>query len=450
MKKKVSLFLAIILSFFGMMSVEAKTATVTSIDAKAYYVDYGYADKGATLNTRKITLTDSESGTHSALCVAPNKKAPDVGDTSSNVVEINNKLLLKVLYYGEFGFSTHNYAADTYWKSHGTNLINGQMILTHVAASKAYAAYVGNNAFDWSYQANKLLISDTDAYINEVNKLKTPEDYKVFAVKPTDSQKQVYVYLEKQEVPDVPDVPDIPNGSIKLVKTSTKKTDKSLAGAVYKVYSDSALKNVVGTLTTDASGNTNTVSLEAGTYYVKEVTAPEGFELNEEVYTATVTSGNTYVVRATDTPKEEVKTKLLVQKKGDGGEGTTLEGAEFTVYSDKELTKVIAVLITDDSGLTNYIEVDPGTYYIKETKAPKGYKLDETVHEVTVTNETIKTVEVYDEVDVPDIPVTPVEPDLPVNPPTGGGDYLAVSGGVAGSAGLALFILKKKRYKLGI
>ena len=47
-------------------------------------------------------------------------------------------------------------------------------------------------------------------------------------------------------------------------------------------------------------------------------------------------------------------------------------------------------------------------------------------------------------------PVTPVEPDLPVNPPTGVGDYMLASGGAAGFAGLALFILKKKRYKLGI
>lgn len=446
MKKKVSLFLAIILSFFGMMSVEAKTATVTSIDAKAYYVDYGYADKGATLNTRKITLTDSESGSHSALCVAPNKKAPDVGDTSSDVVEINNNLLLKVLYYGEFGFSTHNYAADVYWKSHNTNLINGQMILTHVAASKAYAAAVGNNAFDWSYQANSLLISDTDAYINTVNQLKTPSNYKVFAVKPTDNQKQVYVYLEKQETPEVP------NGSLNLVKRSTKETEKSLAGAVYKVYSDSNLTTEVGTLTTDANGNTNTLSLAAGTYYIKEVTAPEGFDLNTEVYTATITAGNTYTVRATDTPTEDIpkKTKLLVQKTGEGGEGTTLAGAEFTVYSDKELKNVLAVLITDEGGLTNYIEVDPGTYYIKETKAPKGYKLNEEVHEVVVTDETIKSVNIKDEVDVPVIPDEPVQPDLPVNPPTGVGDYLPAAGGVVGLSGLALYLIKKKRYRLGI
>lgn len=446
MKKKVSLFLAIILSFFGMMSVEAKTATVTSIDAKAYYVDYGYADKGATLNTRKITLTDSESGTHSALCVAPNKKAPDVGDTSSDVVEINNNLLLKVLYYGEFGFSTHNYAADVYWKSHNTNLINGQMILTHVAASKAYAAYAGNNAFDWSYQANSKLISDTDAYINIVNELKTPSNYKVYAVKPSDNQKQVYVYLEKQETPEVP------NGSLNLVKRSTETTDKSLAGAVYKVYSDSNLTSEVGSLTTDANGNTNTLSLAAGTYYIKEVTAPAGFKLNTEVYTANITAGNTYTVHATDTPEEEVipkKTKLLVQKSGDGGEGTTLEGAEFTVYSDKELKNVIAVLITDEGGLTNYIEVDPGTYYIKETKAPKGYKLDETVHEVVVTDETIKSVNIKDEL-IPVVPDEPVQPDLPENPPTGVSDYLLASGGAVSLSGLALYVIKKKRYRLGI
>ena len=33
----------------------------------------------------------------------------------------------------------------------------------------------------------------------------------------------------------------------------------------------------------------------------------------------------------------------------------------------------------------NTIEVDAGTYYVKETKAPKGFVLDKKVHPVTVT-----------------------------------------------------------------
>ena len=55
----------------------------------------------------------------------------------------------------------------------------------------------------------------------------------------------------------------------------------SLAGAVYGVYRsrEEALqdRNRAATLQTDAAGNSNQVSLDAGTYYVREVTASPGF-----------------------------------------------------------------------------------------------------------------------------------------------------------------------------
>lgn len=56
------------------------------------------------------------------------------------------------------------------------------------------------------------------------------------------------------------------------------KTDESsgvkLAGAVYGIYSDSGCKNLVSKMTTDGNGYAKSGDLVAGTYYVKEITAP--------------------------------------------------------------------------------------------------------------------------------------------------------------------------------
>ena len=56
--------------------------------------------------------------------------------------------------------------------------------------------------------------------------------------------------------------------------------------------------------------------------------------------------------------------------------GKTLEGAEFTLYEDAEGTKVVSKIVTDNTGVvtTNPLEVEK-KYYIKETKAPQGYRI---------------------------------------------------------------------------
>ena len=63
-----------------------------------------------------------------------------------------------------------------------------------------------------------------------------------------------------------------------------------------------------------------------------------------------------------------------------------LAGAEYTVYSDKEATKEVGKVTLDGSGTGELSGIKAGTYYVKESKAPKGYALDEGTHEVTVTS----------------------------------------------------------------
>lgn len=78
------------------------------------------------------------------------------------------------------------------------------------------------------------------------------------------------------------------NGKIQKSSSNTTITSDndcySLSGAAYGVYSDKGCTKSVATLTTNRAGNTDTVELRAGTYYVKETKAPKGFQLDKEVY----------------------------------------------------------------------------------------------------------------------------------------------------------------------
>ena len=71
------------------------------------------------------------------------------------------------------------------------------------------------------------------------------------------------------------------------------------------MYSSSSLSGAsrVGALTTDANGNSDTLQLDAKTYYVKELTAPKGFALDPSVKEVTVTADQKAVVTFKDLPQ---------------------------------------------------------------------------------------------------------------------------------------------------
>lgn len=67
-------------------------------------------------------------------------------------------------------------------------------------------------------------------------------------------------------------------------------TKKALSGAVFGLYAEDSCKTLIKTLTSDASGKFQVSNLiEGQNYYLKEITAPSGYELSTTVYTVTST-----------------------------------------------------------------------------------------------------------------------------------------------------------------
>ena len=224
-------------------------------------------------------------------------------------------------------------------------------------------------------------------------------------------------------------------GNAKLQKTSTNAniTDGngiySIAGATYGVYSDKDCTKQLATLTTDTSGNTEAVEVRASTVYIKELSAPAGFKIDETIYSLSVEAGKTATLKVSDTPKvtdtliELFKIDMETQKSNPQG-NASLEGAEFTWnfyagYYNKDnlpaeatrtwITKTIAE--KDSDGAIHYItrladkykvsgdsfytqdgkNVLPlGTLTVEETKSPSGYLLEGAYMQADGSEEQIK------------------------------------------------------------
>ena len=73
-----------------------------------------------------------------------------------------------------------------------------------------------------------------------------------------------------------------------------------------------------------------------------------------------------------------------------------IDGATYGVFSDKDCTKQLATLTTDENGNTDVAEVKAGTVYIKELSAPTGYKVDKTVYPLTIKAGETATLNVSD------------------------------------------------------
>ena len=80
----------------------------------------------------------------------------------------------------------------------------------------------------------------------------------------------------------------------------------------------------------------------------------------------------------------------------DGNGNYSIAGATYGVFSDKNCTKQLATLTTDENGNTDVVEVTADTVYIKELSAPAGYKVDTNIYSLKVEAGKTATLNVSD------------------------------------------------------
>lgn len=307
-------------------------------------------------------------------------------------------------YNNESGARPSSIEVGLYWST--TTPVN--------TSGQPYKKATLNASNNWSYTwKNEEHSNAGTTYYYAVKELSVPTYYTVSYTQPackegntsaavTNKVQEAYLKLHKDSA--------LPN-------VSDNNNCYSLAGAEYTVYttrSGNSLSGAVGVLKTDANGDSNSLRLLPKTYYIKETKAPKGFEPNPQIYTVTLTTGNTsskpYVLNVEDIPGNDPM-GIQIDKIWNGEETPTipsLAGTQFTVkYFDNmdgntsgtpKKTWVLEVqkrpngtwrttlhddyLVEGSDPLYKNNSGNPvlpyGTYWIKETQHAPGYTFEGT------------------------------------------------------------------------
>lgn len=168
-------------------------------------------------------------------------------------------------------------------------------------------------------------------------------------------------------------------GSIKVIKTDGE-TKTLLSGVSFQLLD--AEKKVLGTFVTDVNGEIHIKNLPVGTYYLQESGTQSNYYLNETMVEVTLSKENLDKVVSIDNDRMKGSIKVI---KTDGKTEETLEGVEFDLLDENK--QVIGSYVTDENGEIYIGGLDIGIYYLKETKALKGYKLMNDLEKVVISTD---------------------------------------------------------------
>ena len=141
-------------------------------------------------------------------------------------------------------------------------------------------------------------------------------------------------------------------------------------------------------LTTDTAGMIEMIALEKGIHTLKEKSTIDGYKVNateikfsveedgkiliiSDLTNKNITFDDSTIMFVVENNLSDFEVKIIKTNE----KGKLLDGAEFTLYSDADCKNVVATKVSDSGILTFTKLKDRTTYYLKETKAPAGYRI---------------------------------------------------------------------------
>ena len=201
--------------------------------------------------------------------------------------------------------------------------------------------------------------------------------------------------------------------TLDIVKVQ-KETMTPIAGAKFiHTMPDGSQEEVM----TDGQGKAALKGLIRGEHMVEESFVPDGYTRNPGKIRFQISGNNQIELKENTSTVQNGKIqfektvmgaalrvedacapyKLLIDKKNE--DGKKLKDAEFTLYQDKECKKKITCSKTNENGEAKFEGLVVGeTYFIKETKAPQGYRIpvnldgSDKIYEISVASNPMENI----------------------------------------------------------
>ena len=190
----------------------------------------------------------------------------------------------------------------------------------------------------------------------------------------------------------------------------------SVSGAVYQLFTDEKatvkaldVHGQEAILTIGENGLSNEVELYLGeTYYLKEQKAPQGYALDQKIHEVVPDKTHTVITVSDDIQQVRIGIVKVDEETKENkpqmyGE---FKNARYEILSKNEAGEYVSVetVTLDENGKGTSGKLYPGTYYLREIEAPKGYLLNPEIYEVKAEADNENTVEFRYEVEVSDKP----------------------------------------------
>ena len=354
-------------------------------------------------HTTPINIRDEKGNEYTGVCVVPDDRGLPRWSTLPNVTQVTDGVMIRLYYYTMLDSYGEELAKS---RGFGSNSKKVAVAACHEAMSMRYAELAGVEYDRPNLEKN--LTSLVSAYKNGVASKALPDMNKVHIYVSGRIQKEghwiqayVFGFIEKdlptslvlEKTCSDPDMRQAYKEYYCLHETADGGpvnfrlyTDKACTKKAH-VYSNKGMTVELDVITAGMSGKSGVWNqaifyCAPGTYYLKELTTPRGYQVHEEPFGPYVfTEGQGMTIRAVNTP---VYARAGIIKK-DSGTGKALEGARYGMYADAEDARdgnePVGVFTTGKDGKSNLLSVLAGKYYyVREISAPKGYKQDNGVY----------------------------------------------------------------------